>query len=184
MKLTYAALVPFATAFFATTVLAYPVNGYKPTDLNLRELTPEVSLQIARAFDEEELYDRNLFSNVVKAAKKFKSTPEEKERRKAFKQGHKQYVATGKDIAATAKKELGKDYNVKTNFVGPGYAEHGAKAHEVVNKGWHNTKNLQQYRHADINVNVLPSGRKHVTAKFHNGPAGSIPQASTQFLYD
>jgi len=177
MKFT---LAPLAAALCATTILAYPVNGYKSTDLNSREIRPEAGLEIARAFDEEDIYDRG----VSDLLQKFKSTKEEKERTKAFKQGHKQYVAIGKGIAATAKKELGKDYNVKTNFVGQGYTEHGAAAEKVVKEGWHNNKNMQQYRHADISVNVLPSGRKHVTAKFHNGPPGSNPAASTQFLYD
>ena len=77
----------------------------------------------------------------------------EKERKKQFREGHKQYVATGKKIAAEAKKEAKANhapYSVKVNYHGPGYGQHGAKATKLAQKGWHDTKNLQQFKHADV----------------------------------
>jgi len=77
----------------------------------------------------------------------------EKERKKQFKEGHKQYVATGKKIAVEAKKEAKENhtpYNANVNYHGPGYAQHGAKATKLSQKGWHDTKNLQQFKQADV----------------------------------
>jgi len=81
---------------------------------------------------------------------KFKSTKAEKERIKKFKEASKEYKNTGKQIAAEAKKEMGKNYDVKIMFYGPGQGEYGAQTKKVVQAGWHSHKNLQQWKIADV----------------------------------
>jgi len=189
MKISFAALVPVVAAYFATSALAYPHHGgrYGSNDLSTRDIPVDVAIAVvARALEEGEIDARGLGS-IVSAVKKFrKETPEEKEHRKEFLAGHKQYVQTGKQIAAQAKKESGggKNYNVKTQYHGPGYAQHGAKAEHLVKEGWHAHKNLQQFKHADISVKELASGRKMATARFHNGPGTEMSGVNVHHMWD
>ncbi|PPQ98074.1 hypothetical protein CVT26_003300 [Gymnopilus dilepis] len=114
-KHLFVSFIPLAATFFATTVFAFPVNGYQAGDL-------------------------------------------------AFVAGHKEYKAIGKEHAKAAKEELhaaGESYNVKTQFHGAHYAEHGEKAMSKARKEWHNNKNLQQFRHADRECPAWWSQARH-----------------------
>lgn len=75
-------------------------------------------------------------------------TEEEKARHKEFRDGHKAYVKTGKEIAKQAKKE-GR-HGVHAVYIGGGYGEHGEKALKAAQNGWKSTKNLQQFTHAEV----------------------------------
>ncbi|KDR70663.1 hypothetical protein GALMADRAFT_214406 [Galerina marginata CBS 339.88] len=189
MKVSFVALAPIVAAFFATSAFAAPYPGGRTAsnDLSARDIPVDVAIAVvARALEEGEIDARGLGS-LVNVVKKFrKATPEEKERRKAFVAGHKEYVKTGKEIAAQAKKESGggANYNVKTQYHGPGYAEHGAKAEKLVKAGWHAHKNLQQYKHADISVQQLAGGRKMATARFHNGPGTQMSGVNVHHMWD
>jgi len=172
------AAISIFSVLLTSMVSAYSISdGYALGELGERNVVPNDLKLFLRAYEDGAIDARSLMTILSK----FKTSKAERERIKKFKEGSKEYRKTGKKIAAEAKKDMGKNYNVKVLFYGPGQAEYGEKVEKLVQAGWHSHKNLQQYRTADVTVKVLPSGRKMATARFHNG---LMAGASTTYLFD
>ncbi|KAF4612521.1 hypothetical protein D9613_012764 [Agrocybe pediades] len=158
----FATLLPILATCLIDAVVAAPITGLE-ANVNIQRNNEALTAELLRRADlrANTLDARGIVSMASKIFKKKQPTAaelaeaerkkKEKERRKQFRQGHKQYVATGKQIAKEAKKEAkanGVPYEVKVNYKGPGYAQYGAKAKQLAQKGW--TRNLQQYKFADV----------------------------------
>ncbi|KAF8907662.1 hypothetical protein CPB84DRAFT_1744571 [Gymnopilus junonius] len=144
-------------ALFVTTALAIPVKGYRAGDIvvSSRQFTwfkrrPYTARGRIKALPPWKGLGKHLrkFYHIFPDRVTYKETPEQKAERKASlaekAEKRKEYKKYGKMHAENAKKELkaaGEEYNVKAQFRGPHYAEHGAKAIEEAKKEWHRHTN-------------------------------------------
>jgi len=181
MKISFCiSMIPLVATFFAATALAYPVSGYQGTEIVVRSKLPDSDVGnylVRRA---------GRLSGVFKIVKKLfkKPTEEEKRRRLERAQANKRYQKQGKEHARKAAKDGRTSENMHVKYTGP--EAHEQAATDAAREGWRDNENLQRFTHADVNAQVLKSGRKHVAVKYHNeiNDINITPVAHTSYVVE
>ncbi|PPQ74656.1 hypothetical protein CVT26_005526 [Gymnopilus dilepis] len=170
-------LIPLLASFCVSTVMAYSVYNTQRAELAARQDLESALISYLERRTQSEERKPSLLKAIFSRPK---LTEEEKERKKAFRAAHKEYVKSGKEIHKEAKKE-GRT-GVQAVFNGPGYAEHGEKALKAAHHGWKNNNHLQQFTHADVTASRLKSGRTHVSVRYHKNDGA--PGAHESYILD
>jgi len=161
-------------------LLACAVAGYPIRELTTRDITEDIeSGLVARAASAE-----NLFKRILLDLLKGKGAlTDDQLRAKKLKAERQAYKEIGKHHEKIAKHELGPGkHKVDVKYSGEGYTEHHKLAEEKAQKEWKANKNLQQFRHVDVSVKMEP-GKKHIIAKYHNGPGSGFGSTHHFFVH-
>ncbi|KAF8970429.1 hypothetical protein BDZ97DRAFT_93445 [Flammula alnicola] len=172
-------MIPVLT-YLATMGSAYPVNGYQLSSLEARELSDMDNDFTLRSVDELDI--RGLTDIIHKVTGK-KELTEEQKQAKIRKLQQKLYKDIGKHHEKVAKIENGPGNHAVNINKYQGSEDHRKMAEKKTQQEWKTTKNLQQFRHADVSVKEEP-GKKHIITRYHNGPGNGFGSTAHFFVHD